>query len=84
MFETDNLLVMAELRDQWNHSIEAEVPVIDKDGITIGTVGTSNELKYNATLKQGQFISKKTLYLSAVNQHYPYVVLNGIVKLGEP
>jgi len=79
MFETDNLLVTAKLRDQWNRSIEAELSVVDEDGNNVGTVDSSNELKYNATLKRGSFISKKTLYLSDVNEQYPHVVLYGII-----
>jgi len=79
MFETYNLLVLVELRDQWNNTIDAELPVVDEDGIVIGNTNSSNEVKYNATLKQGQLISKKTFYLSGVNEHYPHVELYGIV-----
>jgi len=78
MFETDDLLVTVNLRDQWNQTIDAQVAVIDEDGSNIGTVSTSYEImKYNATLKRGRFISTKTLYLSGVNEQNPHVSFYG-------
>ena len=80
MFAIDNLLVSVRLFDQWNNSIEASVPIVDEDGENIGTFISSNELKYNATLKQGQLISTKTLYLLGVNEHYPHATFYGNIS----
>jgi len=75
MFETDNLLVVVDLRDQWNNTIESPVEVADQDGNIVGTA--ISELKFNATLIKGQFVSKKTLYLVGLNESYPHTTFYG-------
>jgi len=78
MFETENLLVSLQLRDQWNNTVEVKskaVEVWDEEGNILGKATT--ELKYNATLEGGQFISKKGIYLSAVNGSSPHTTFYG-------
>ena len=78
MFETNNLLVMIDLRNQWNHTVTApssSVAIYDDEGNIIG-YGTTQVL-FNATLKEGQFLSRKTLYLNNTNTVSPHVKFNG-------
>jgi len=75
MFETDNLLVVVDLRDQWNNTIESSIYVIDQDGNVVGLANIG--LKYNATLLPGQFGSIRTLYLGRLNETYPHVSFYG-------
>jgi len=79
MFETLNLLVLIDLRDQWNFTIDqasSSVEIYDKESQVVGSATT--ELRYNATLKSGQLMSKKTLYLGGVNETVPHVTFYGI------
>ena len=85
MFETANLLVTIELRDQWNFTVKprlSSISVYDEDGNYIGTA--KRRMVYNATLKERQFVTSKTLYLSSVNESYPHVTIYGncILLLG--
>jgi len=78
MFETNNLLVMIDLRNQWNHTVTApsfSVAVYDELGNIIGN-GTTQVL-FNATLKEGQFVSSKTLYLNNAGVSSPHVKFHG-------
>jgi len=82
MFETLNLLVLVDLRDQWNLTIDqvsSSVAIYDKESENLGSATT--ELRYNATLKSGQLMSKKTLYLGGVNEALPHVTFYGISTL---
>jgi len=77
-FETSNLLVLVDLRDQWNYTVtdsSKAVVVYDEDGDNVGSATT--ELTYDATLKRRQFLSKKTLYLSHVDDTLPHVTFYG-------
>jgi len=79
MFKTENLLVMVDPRDEWNNTIDAPVEVFDQDGNVVGV--TTGELKYNATLGRGQFVSKKTLYLGRFDRRFPHVTFHGTWSL---
>jgi len=78
MFETQNLLVSIDLRDQWHQPISAvsqSMTIYDEDGNEVGK--STNDLKYNATLEKVQIVSRKTLYLNGVNSTYPHVTFYG-------
>jgi len=78
VFETTNLLVVIDLRDQWNHTVtkaSSSVEIYDEDGNIVGN-GTT-QLVYNATLKRGQFVSRKTLYLNNTDITSPHVKIDG-------
>jgi len=76
MFETEDLLVVVDLRDQWNNSIASPVDVIDQDGSLVGK--TDIGLRYNATLRRGQFVSTMTLYLGKSNNSSPHITFYGM------
>jgi len=82
MFETDNLLVVVDLRDQWNITIESPIEVVDQDGNLVGL--TDIGLRYNATLRRGEFFSTKILYLGRVNTSFPHITFYGTVAQQTP
>jgi len=79
MFVTNNLLVAIVLRDQWNKTVKksskSPISVYDEAGNVIGIA--SDLTRYNATLKEGQLIATKTLYLGSVNASNPHVSFYG-------
>jgi len=78
VFETDNMLVLVDLRDQWNNTVAiSSVFVFDQEGNQVGTTLTETELQYNATLNRGQIISRRSLYLKCVNGSYPHTTFYG-------
>ena len=78
MFETTNLLVVVDLRDQWNQSVNPDsssIPIFDEDNNIVGIA--SRQMIYNATLKHGEFAKTKKLYINGVNALSPRVKFYG-------
>jgi len=82
LFETSTLLVMINLRDQWNHTVtETSVAILNEDGIVVG-YGTT-QLIYNATLQKGQFLSRRTLYLNNTDARTPHTEFHGNISISD-
>jgi len=77
IFETEYLVMFANLRDQWNNSVESIIEVYDYEGNQVATSNLNGQILYNATVKSGGMFSKVTLYLFDANRVYPHTTFYG-------